>query len=157
MSESIWFTDALMRIHIAPEDTGGAYALVEAIAPSGHMPPPHVHEHEGEGFFVLEGEVTVFTAEGATVLQPGQGASAPAGEPHTFRVTSAGPARLLVLSVPGGFADYVRACGRPAERETMPVPDGPPDVELLVREGERHGITFVGPPGSVPADLVARA
>lgn len=156
MSESIWFTDALMRIHIAPEDTGGAYALVEAIAPPGHMPPPHVHERDGEGFFVLEGEVTVYTAAGATVLQPGQGTSAPAGEPHTFRVTSEGPARLLVISAPAGFADYVRACGRPAEREALPVLDGPPDVDLLIREGERHGITFVGPPGSVPADLVAR-
>jgi hypothetical protein len=26
MTESIWFTDALMRIHISPEDTRGEYA-----------------------------------------------------------------------------------------------------------------------------------
>ena len=44
MTESIWFTDALMRIHVAPEDTDGAYALIEALAPSGHMPPPHIHD-----------------------------------------------------------------------------------------------------------------
>ena len=47
MTESIWFTDALMRIHISPEDTDGEYALIEALAPSGHMPPPHIHEHDG--------------------------------------------------------------------------------------------------------------
>jgi hypothetical protein len=49
MTESIWFTDALMRIHISPEDTRGEYALIEGLAPSGHMPPPHMHEHDGEG------------------------------------------------------------------------------------------------------------
>ena len=114
MTESIWFTDALMRIHISPEDTDGTYALIEAIAPSGHMPPPHIPEREGEGFFVAEGEVTLYSAAGERVLRAGQGAHLPAGEPHTFRVTSAEPARLLLISAPAGFADFVRAVGRPA-------------------------------------------
>jgi mannose-6-phosphate isomerase-like protein (cupin superfamily) len=157
MTESIWFTDALMTIHISPEDTGGAYALIEALAPSGHMPPPHVHEHDGEGFFVLEGEITLYTTSGEQVLLPGQGAHLPAGEPHTFRVTSATPARMLCVSAPAGFAHFVRAVGRPAERETLPVPDGPPDVDLLIRAAADHGITMVGPPGAVPAVLTASA
>jgi mannose-6-phosphate isomerase-like protein (cupin superfamily) len=157
MTESIWFTDALMKIHISPEDTRGEYALIEALAPSGHMPPPHIHEHEGEGFFVLEGEITLYTTAGEQVLVPGQGAHVPAGEPHTFRVTSAGPARTLCVSAPAGFAQFVRAAGRPAERETLPVLDGPPDVDLLIREAANHGITMVGPPGTVPTDLSARA
>src|SRR5918999_82513 len=100
MTESIWFTEALMRVHIAPEDTDGAYALIEALIPAGHMPPPHVHEHDAEGFFVLEGEITLYTEAGPTVLGPGQGAHAPAGQGHTFRVTSAGPARALLISAP---------------------------------------------------------
>ncbi len=156
MTESIWFTDALMRIHVAPEDTDGAYALIEALAPSGHMPPPHIHDRDSEGFFVLEGEVTLHSAAGERVLRPGQGAHLPAGEPHTFRVTSAEPARMLLISAPAGFADFVRAVGRPAESETLPVLDGPPDVDAFAAAAEQHGITFVGPPGAVPTDLVAR-
>jgi quercetin dioxygenase-like cupin family protein len=157
MTESIWFTDSLMRVHIAPEDTNGAYALVEALVPAGHMPPPHIHEHDGEGFFVLEGEITLHTEAGPTVVRPGQGAHIPAGKAHTICVTSAGPARAMIVSAPAGFVHYLRACGRPAEREALPVLDGPPDVELLLREAPAHGITLLGPPGTVPADLIAKA
>ena len=157
MTESIWFTDSLMRVHITPEDTNGAYALVEALMPAGHMPPPHIHEHDAEGFFVLEGEITLYTEAGPTVLRPGHAAHAPAGQAHTFCVTSAGPARAMLVSAPAGFVHYLRACGRPAEHEALPVLDGPPDVELLLREAPAHGITVVGPPGTVPADLIAQA
>ena len=64
---------------------------------------------------------------------------------------------MLCVSAPAGFVHFVRAVGRPAEREALPVLDGPPDVDLLIREAANHGITMVGPPGSVPADLIARA
>ena len=142
MTESIWFTDALMRIHVAPEDTDGAYALIEALAPSGHMPPPHIHERDGEGFFVLEGEVTLYSAAGERVLRPGQGAHLPAGEPHTFRVTSAEPARMLLISAPAGFADFVRAVGRPAESETLPGAGRPTRRRRVRRRGRaaRHHV-----------------
>jgi mannose-6-phosphate isomerase-like protein (cupin superfamily) len=157
MTESIWFTDSLMRVHITPEDTNGTYALIEALVPSGHMPPPHVHERDDEGFFVLEGEITVHTEDGPTVLRPGQAAHVPAGTPHTLCVTSTGPARALIVSAPAGFVGYLRACGRPAEREALPPVDGPPDVGLLLREAPGHGITILGPPGVLPAELAARA
>ena len=45
----------------------------------------------------------------------------------------------------------MRAVGRPAESEALPVLDGPPDVDAFAAAAEQHGITFVGPPGAVPA------
>jgi quercetin dioxygenase-like cupin family protein len=158
MTESIWFTDSLMRVHITPEATNGAYALIEALVPSGHMPPPHVHEHDAEGFFVLEGEITLHTEDGPTVVRPGQGAHVPAGSAHTVCVTSDGPARaMIVVSAPAGFVGYLRACGRPAEREALPPFDGPSDVGLLLREAPAHGLTILGAPGTLPVELGARA
>ena len=41
------------------ESTNGAYALWEAIVPPGGGPPPHIHSREEEGFYVLEGEITI--------------------------------------------------------------------------------------------------
>ncbi|WP_201392738.1 cupin domain-containing protein [Ktedonobacter sp. SOSP1-85] len=29
------------------------------VVPSGAEPPPHLHRHQGEAFFVLEGKVSV--------------------------------------------------------------------------------------------------
>lgn len=144
MPEPIWFLDTLVDIHIDGAATGGAYALVECFAPAGHMPPPHVHEREAEGFVVLEGELTVHTESGSHRLGPGMACHAPAGEPHTIAVTSDGPCRWMVVSSPAGFEAFVRAYGTPAERRELPVLDGPPDLERLTRVAGEHGIRFVG-------------
>ena len=45
------------------EDTNGKYALWEALVPPGGGPPPHVHSREEEGFYILEGEITVQIGE----------------------------------------------------------------------------------------------
>jgi quercetin dioxygenase-like cupin family protein len=36
-------------------ETGGAYFAMEAIVPPGGGPPPHIHTHEDETFYVVEG------------------------------------------------------------------------------------------------------
>jgi len=155
--QSIWFLDTLVDVHLDAAATDGAYALATCTAPLGHMPPPHVHANEHEGFLVLDGELTIHTAAGPTVLRAGDALHAPQGEPHTLEVTGTGPCRWLIMSQPGGFADFVQAFGTPAERHELPVLDGPPDIERLTRVAGEHGITFVGPPGSRPADLAASA
>ena len=131
MTDSIWFTDSLIRIHVDPREA--SYALLEILAPPGHQAPPHIHLEDDEGVFLLEGELTVSLADGTTVLRPGQGTNIPAGTPHSLRVTSAGPVRALIVAAPGHFAEFVRMVGRPAEREALPVVDGPPDFALMAR------------------------
>ncbi len=157
MPRSIWFLDTLVRIHSDGEQTGDRSALLESIAPSGHQPPPHVHHHEDETFFVLEGELTVHTPTDAIVVGPGESAFAVRGVPHTFAVTSPGAARFLVTSTPAGFERFVEAFGTPAERDALPVLDGPPDAERLARVAAEHGIDLLGPPGMLPADLALGA
>jgi mannose-6-phosphate isomerase-like protein (cupin superfamily) len=142
-AKSIWFLDTLVQIHIDGAQTSGEYALVECVAPPGHMPPPHVHAEQAEGFLVLEGELTVHTADGATVLRPGDALNAPARKPHTIQVTSDVPCRWLVVSCPAGFEAFVRAFGTPAATQALPVMEGPPDVERLAQLAHEHGISFV--------------
>ena len=69
--------------------------------------------------------------------------NAPAGVPHTIEVTSDEPCRWLVMSCPAGFESFVRAFGTPAERDELPVMDGPPDVDRLVRVAGEHGISLL--------------
>jgi hypothetical protein len=75
--------------------------------------------------------------------------------PHTYRAGDEGCV-CLVSSTPGDFAPFVRAVSRPAERAELPALDGPPDAERLGRIAAEHGITLLGPPGMLPADLVAQ-
>lgn len=154
--EAIWFLDTLAHIHIDGADTDGAYTLVECVAPTGHMPPPHVHADDAEGFHVLEGELTVHTDERPHVLRADDSIHAPARRPHTIEVTSETPCRWLALCAPAGFEAFVREFGVPAERDELPpTPDGPPDITRLEAVAAEHGITFVGPPGTTPAQLAA--
>src|SRR4029077_14248913 len=62
---------------VLSEQTGGAYAILEQKIPAGHGPPLHVHRHETEIFYVLEGqfEITigdqkVTAPSGAMVVGP---------------------------------------------------------------------------------------
>ena len=153
-AEPIWFLDTLVEVNLDGAATGGAYALLTCTAPPGHMPPPHVHAREDEGFVVLEGELTLHTAAGSRPLGPGDAVHAPRGEVHTIEVTGGEPCRWIVLSLPAGFERFVRALGTPAPVRELP-PVQAPDIERLVRIAGDHGITFAGPPGSRPAELVS--
>ncbi|HET9815517.1 MAG TPA: cupin domain-containing protein, partial [Xanthobacteraceae bacterium] len=37
----------------------GAYAILEQMIPAGHGPPLHVHRHETEIFYVLDGQFEI--------------------------------------------------------------------------------------------------
>jgi hypothetical protein len=74
----------------------------------------------------------------------------PRGIPHGFMVQTP-VARILHAYTPAGLEDAFRALSTPALGRS-PLPDRPPDPEVLARMPEvygAHGVTFVGPPLSV--------
>lgn len=147
---SIWFLDCLMR-DLSPDSAPDAsYAVLEMTAPPASQPPPHIHHNEDEGFYVLEGEITLFSPEGEATLRPGEHLTSPRGVPHTFRAGPEG-VRALVISAPGGFAAFVRELGVTAARDELPTLDGPSDPVALSEAAARNRIEFVGPPGALPA------
>jgi mannose-6-phosphate isomerase-like protein (cupin superfamily) len=148
----IWFIADLAEVLAE-----GEHSVIEMLAPPGDQPPLHVHHDSDEGFYVLDGEVTVWVGDEERALRSGEFALGPAGVPHTYRVTGEQPARILVTSSNGSFAAFVKAYGEPAPRRELPVLDGPPDVERLARLAAEHGIELLGPPGMVPGDLRAAA
>ena len=147
----VWFIHGLADVLV-----DGEYSLIDMLAPPGDQPPLHVHRDADEGFLVLEGEVALWYGDEHVVLRPGRFANAPAGVPHTYRVTSDERARMVVSSNTGAFAAFVQAYGEPAPRRELPEPAAP-DVERLGRLAAEHGIDLLGPPGMLPADLSAPA
>ena len=91
---------------VTSAETSGAYAVLEQQVPAGHGPPLHVHRHETEIFYILEGKFEV-TVGGRVVPAPaGTCATCPRDIPHTFRNVGDSPGRLLVTIIPGHFGDY---------------------------------------------------
>jgi mannose-6-phosphate isomerase-like protein (cupin superfamily) len=142
MTNTYWFTGTHNTILLDGAATGGQFDLLEQIAEPGYAAPPHVHEHQGEAWIVLDGELTITTADGSTIVAAGDSIYSPAGEAHTFQVTSDGPARFLVASAPAGFADFVRAFGTPARADELP-PQTPPNIERLTAIAADHGIRLL--------------
>src|SRR5690348_7822490 len=132
------FLGARARIVSAPDANElGVVDMLEV--PPGDMPPLHVHHAHDEGFYMLEGELTLFTPGEQTTLRAGEFLLAPRGVPHTYRVGDA-PARWLITSSPAGFERFVAAVGASAAA----------DPAELGRLAADHGIEILGPPGMLP-------
>ena len=100
---TIALVDNVYRFLATGEETNGKYAVWEVIVPPGTGPPPHVHSQEEEGFYVLEGEVTLWVGDERIAATPGTFANTPVGTLHSFKNESHGPAKLLVSVAPAGL------------------------------------------------------
>lgn len=123
-----WFFGALAQIRATAADTDGAYTLVEVTAPPGLSAPLHVHHVEDEGFFVLEGSVTLYVGDERMDVKAGDFAFGPREVPHRFDVGPDG-ARMLWVCTPAGFENLVEATSVPARTLTPPPPDVTPPAD----------------------------
>jgi quercetin dioxygenase-like cupin family protein len=134
------FLGGRVRILADGGATAGALGLIEMVeAPPGDMPPLHVHHTHDEGFYLLEGELTLYTPGEERSLAAGDFVLATRGVPHTYRVGDA-PARWLVTSSPAGFERFVAEVSA----------GGVADPAELARIAAEHGIEILGPPGMLP-------
>ena len=88
---------------VLSEQTGGAYARLEQQVPPGQGPPLHVHRHETEIFYVLEGLFEITLGDRTVEAPPGALAVGPRDIPHTFRNVGPTPSKLLLTVIPGRF------------------------------------------------------
>src|SRR5260370_4974493 len=91
----------------------------------GGPPPRHVHEHEDEAFYVLEGRLTA-TIGGDTTLTagPGECVFLPRGKAHSLHAETP-EIRGLALLAPAGFEQFFAAIGQPATTRQPPEPAAP--------------------------------
>jgi quercetin dioxygenase-like cupin family protein len=74
--------------------------------------PLHVHYTEDEGFYVLEGNVTILVGDETVELASGQHAFDPRDVPHRFTVGPDGAQMIWVLT-PGGFENFIEEASVP--------------------------------------------
>ena len=139
-----WFFGMLAEVKASAADTGGRYSLLEITAPAGHQVPLHVHYREDEGFYVLDGTVTIEVGDETVELGPGQHAFGPRNIPHRFTVGPRG-CRMLFIMVPGGMEDMIRATSVPAASRTLPPPpDEEPDLDAIKAIVKQYGYELLG-------------
>jgi quercetin dioxygenase-like cupin family protein len=137
----------LYRFLAVGEQTGGKYAMWEAVVPPGGGPPPHVHSREDESFYVIDGEIT-FTVDGAThVAGPGGFAHLPIGSKHAFRNNGTATARMIISVFPAGLENMFFETGVAMEAgATSAPPPSQEEIERLLAAAPRYGVTIDVPP-----------
>jgi quercetin dioxygenase-like cupin family protein len=107
LDRSVWYNGSLMTFLATGEDTHGQFALIEAVARRGNVPPPHIHHREDETFYVLEGEVVVSVGDRTIRGTAGTMFFLPRDVAHSFTIESE-QSRMLILLLPRGWKDGSR-------------------------------------------------
>ncbi len=120
---------------VLPEDGGGLLVLENTFHAKGG-PAKHLHHHQDEWFYVLEGAFVLEVGAERFELLPGASVLAPRGVPHVWAFVGDAPGRILVAFSPAGeMAAFFRYVTR---ANAMP----PQDPALW----RAHGMELLGPP-----------
>jgi mannose-6-phosphate isomerase-like protein (cupin superfamily) len=132
--EHLAFGEVEILVKASAETTGGTLTVFEEN--EAVDTPLHVHEHEDELFYVLEGQHVFQVGEREHRAGPGGLVFAPRGVPHSQRRVVPRVGRTLVLTSPGGLEGFFRELAA-AER------DGSLGPEAYARASARYGITWL--------------
>ncbi len=138
---SFWLLTDLHTFKVVGDDTNGAFTVAELTAGPELGPPPHLHRHADESFYILEGTFDFSLAGRPFSAGAGAFVYLPKGVIHTHRAGGGKPARALVMQSPAGVERFIQEAGKPATDPSVPpAPPGPADFEKIVAIAAKHGI-----------------
>ena len=92
-----------VHFKVRGELTGGSFAVVEHPIQPGVLVDPHIHSHEDELSFVVEGVIWARVGDREVEAAAGAYVWKPRGVLHTFWNPGPTPARILEVISPAGF------------------------------------------------------
>jgi len=131
-SHSRGYSSILFKV--LPRETSNGMFVIEHLNLIKGGPPLHLHLHQEEYFYVVEGEVNFQIGDSRKRLKPGDSILGPRGVPHTFAATGESPGRLLIAFTPAGEMEQFL-------RDTA-IPDPPNQDAAFFR---RYGMELLGP------------
>ena len=134
----------LYRFLVTGAETGGAYFAMEAIVAPGGGPPPHIHRHEDEMFYIVEGECGLLLGEEWITAGVGDFVNVPRGTVHRFQNQGTEAMRMIVTCTPAGIEKFFEET---LERTLDPTARIRDNVDAVAARyaaaAPRHGIEFV--------------
>ncbi len=144
----VWWKSGRVTVKAGSAETGRAFSQIETDDPRGSGPPLHLHRHDDETFYVLEGEVTVLVGEERFDLEAGDYLFGPRGIAHAYVVRSE-RARMLVTASPSGVEELFVRLGVPVTGSEPPTDAVMPPMDELVPLFAGYGCDILGPPLSL--------
>ena len=132
-----------MKQHLAAAETAGAFSLFENRSDGSSRTPIHVHQHDDETLYVLQGEMQAIIAGQAQSVSAGQAVFLPRNVPHQLANSSGSPAHYLLLCTPSGFEGFLAEGGRLKRPGEEPLPPSVQEIERMKAAAPRFGITLL--------------
>lgn len=141
--QAYWAMTEKLTQKLGPDDTANTFSFAETLAHPNGGPPPHLHQREDEMFIVLEGEFAFVLGNKTFQRREGFAAYLPKNVVHAYNNIGQKSSRLLVLTTPCGFEQFISQWGKPAalDATTPPVPT-PADIEKLMGLAPKFGIVI---------------
>lgn len=99
---------------VMPSETGAGLFVIEHTNLVKGGPPLHLHLHQEEWFYVVEGTVLFQIGDGRKTLRAGDSILGPRNIPHTFSSVGDKPGRLLIAFTPAGkMEEFLRVTAVP--------------------------------------------
>jgi quercetin dioxygenase-like cupin family protein len=130
--------DLIGAVLLSAKDTNGELSIFGGTSKGN--PPLHIHPHQDEWLYVLEGELLVQVGDQKFHAKAGDCAFGPRGVPHSF-ATLSDPCTFMSLFRPAGKMEefFIQVMKLLAQ-------GGRPSQEELVSLSRAHGMEIVGPP-----------
>jgi len=132
-THSLGFSTILFKV--LTRDAGSGLFVIEHKGLGHGGPPVHLHPHQDEWFYVMEGEVLFQLGGERRTLRAGESVLGPRGIAHGFVGVGEKPAHMIVAFTPAGkIEEFFRE---------VAVPNGPKmDAPVLAK----YDMQYVGPP-----------
>jgi quercetin dioxygenase-like cupin family protein len=139
--KSFWLLTDLHTFKVVGDDTHGSLVVAELTADFALGPPPHIHHHADESFYILDGTFEFSLAGKTFSAGPGAFVYLPKGIVHTHKASGSARARALVMQSPAGVERFIAEAGKPATDVSRP--PAPPEMSefaKIVAIAQKHGI-----------------
>jgi quercetin dioxygenase-like cupin family protein len=123
------------EVHLASEDTGGAFCLLVDHPPSGWSLPPHIHTDAAETIHVVAGEFQMEVDGRAIRLGPGETVHVPRGVVHSGANVGSGQGQRVLIFSPAGMERFFLEAG-------SATPEQPPEPASVLAAARSHGWEF---------------
>jgi len=133
----------LLQFLSTPEQINDQISVMRGTVPSGVVIPLHSHA-DPEIFYVLNGSLEVFQAEGWRTVTAGEVVSIPGNVRHALRNTFPSPITLIIVSKQELYS-FVRELARPFDPNRPPAPPTPEEMQELFELAAKHGYWMASP------------
>ncbi|MDX2853634.1 cupin domain-containing protein [Actinacidiphila glaucinigra] len=101
-----WMAGDEYTIKVSSRQTNGSLGFIIATVPPGQGPIAHLHKHNDESFYLLEGELEFLDGENTFVASAGDFVFVPRGIRHRFKNISDRDVKMAFFFTPGGPENF---------------------------------------------------